>query len=340
MRRGRSTASMRRSAACAARCGCGGARTRCRTCRGDAFAGTRRAGAAAQAGRGAAVRAGAGGRQLRGRPRRADPDRRLLPGRRAAVRAAHDRRVPMRARGRRRPRRTSITRRRSPRRRAASRIRCCGPCISRSRRGDEAAIAAAEARHQRCGARRWPARRSRCRPAARADEDLVGRDDLVAEVTWLLRREPHPVVPVIVISGPGGIGKTALALRAAHESRDRYPDGQLYMELHGGAAGGIDTERGRRAVPAVARCGSRCPRPRRSGWPSTGPCWRDAGCSWSLMTWPMATQVSELAPASPGCAVLVTGRRRLPEVSGAHHMAPLEPLGPADATELFLRVVR
>ena len=41
----------------------------------------------------------------------------------------------------------------------------------------------------------------------------------------------------------------------------------------------------------------------------------------------------------PGCAVLVTARQRLPEVAGAHHVAPLEPLERAEATELFLRVV-
>src|SRR6185437_9406287 len=51
------------------------------------------------------------------------------------------------------------------------------------------------------------------------------------------------------------------------------------------------------------------------------------------------SQVSELAPANPGCAVLVTARQRLPDVSGAHHVSSLEPLGRADATELFLLVV-
>ena len=50
-------------------------------------------------------------------------------------------------------------------------------------------------------------------------------------------------------------------------------------------------------------------------------------------------QVGELVPAGSGCAVLVTARQRLPEIAGAHHVAPLGPLDRAAATELFLRVV-
>ncbi|MFI6478537.1 BTAD domain-containing putative transcriptional regulator [Nonomuraea sp. NPDC050663] len=39
--------------------------------------------------------------------------------------------------------------------------------------------------------------------------------------------------PVCVIVGPGGVGKSALALRAAHEIAAFYPDGQLHVELRG-----------------------------------------------------------------------------------------------------------
>ncbi|MEU8615649.1 BTAD domain-containing putative transcriptional regulator, partial [Actinoplanes sp. NPDC048791] len=67
-----------------------------------------------------------------------------------------------------------------------------------------------------------------------APPGLVGRDPLVAELYWLLG--PDSPYRVMVVPGPGGIGKTALALRAAHQRRADYPDGQLWAELRGTSA--------------------------------------------------------------------------------------------------------
>ena len=47
---------------------------------------------------------------------------------------------------------------------------------------------------------------------------------------------------VIVIDGMAGLGKTALAIRAAHLLRGRFPDAQLYVDLHGHAEGGAPLE--------------------------------------------------------------------------------------------------
>ncbi|MDX8030135.1 tetratricopeptide repeat protein [Lentzea sp. BCCO 10_0856] len=59
--------------------------------------------------------------------------------------------------------------------------------------------------------------------------DFVGRED---ELERLERQEG-----VIAITGAPGVGKTALAVRLAHRLRERYFDGQLYVNLRAFAAG-------------------------------------------------------------------------------------------------------
>jgi tetratricopeptide (TPR) repeat protein/transcriptional regulator with XRE-family HTH domain len=51
--------------------------------------------------------------------------------------------------------------------------------------------------------------------------------------TWLADHEAASAVPISAVSGTAGVGKTALAVRWAHQVADRYPDGQLYINLGG-----------------------------------------------------------------------------------------------------------
>ncbi|WP_052684802.1 tetratricopeptide repeat protein [Lentzea aerocolonigenes] len=60
--------------------------------------------------------------------------------------------------------------------------------------------------------------------------DFVGRDEELAALS-------ASNTPVLAITGPPGIGKTALAVRLAHRIRDRFPGGQLHVNLRGFAAG-------------------------------------------------------------------------------------------------------
>ncbi|MFI6346382.1 BTAD domain-containing putative transcriptional regulator [Streptomyces sp. NPDC050560] len=58
---------------------------------------------------------------------------------------------------------------------------------------------------------------------------FVGHEAESASVgSWLRLRSPDPVV----ITGMPGIGKTALAVRAAHAGAQAFPDGHLFAELH------------------------------------------------------------------------------------------------------------
>src|SRR5215813_14222152 len=46
---------------------------------------------------------------------------------------------------------------------------------------------------------------------------------------------------VAAVVGKAGVGKTALAVHAAHQVRAEFPDGQLYVNLHGAEAQALAT---------------------------------------------------------------------------------------------------
>lgn len=68
-----------------------------------------------------------------------------------------------------------------------------------------------------------------------ASTDFVGRGTELKQLDRLLPAagERGGQVPAALITGFPRVGKTALAVRWAHRVRERFPDGQLYVDLHG-----------------------------------------------------------------------------------------------------------
>ena len=84
------------------------------------------------------------------------------------------------------------------------------------------------------------AARTNLRTAPRA---LIGRDRELEELTGLCRTGDQPI---ITVTGPGGVGKTRLALTAAHRLLDDFPDGVFVVALE-------DVRDGSEVLSAIGR---------------------------------------------------------------------------------------
>ncbi|MGW4058385.1 BTAD domain-containing putative transcriptional regulator [Amycolatopsis sp. NPDC004747] len=161
--------------------------------------------------------------------------------------------------------------------------------------------------------------------------DFTGREAELAELTGVLGAGTG--VPVAVLSGEPGAGKSTLAVRAAHRLRARFPDGQLYVPLAGRDIGEVLADLLRAlgvpgpAVPDDVRARAAVFRGRLT----------DRRVLVVLDEAADPEHVRTLLPGTPGCAVLVTSRRRLSGLAGAHRLQ-LGPLSGADAAELLHRL--
>ena len=167
---------------------------------------------------------------------------------------------------------------------------------------------------------------------------FTGRTPALDDLRTLL--EPGRTPAVAVISGMAGVGKSALALQVAHTLRERFPDGQLYINLHG-ATPGMTPLTSAQALIALLRDLGTDPR-RIPEHPDAA-----AALLRSLLA-PTRTllllddaahaaQVRPLLPAGAGCAVIVTSRSPLTALDGARRF-PLTPLSGEESAELLRAV--
>jgi hypothetical protein len=170
----------------------------------------------------------------------------------------------------------------------------------------------------------------------RAISDFTGR---TAAVDHLLELASGGTVDVVVIDGMAGAGKTTLAVRVGHLLADRYPDGLLYIDLHGHSerepvepAAALDSLLRQLGVAA-----ERMP----DSLEDRAAMWRaELSGRWALVVLDNAAtsaQVVALLGSGQPALTVVTSRQRLSGVDGAASLS-LDVLPETDAMALLTRV--
>ncbi|MGP4102184.1 ATP-binding protein [Nonomuraea sp. KM90] len=146
---------------------------------------------------------------------------------------------------------------------------------------------------------------------------------------------------VVAVDGMAGVGKTCLAVHAAHRLAAEYPDAQLYLDLHGFTEGRepLDPDPALRALLAALDVPSE-KIPQEGGVEPLAACWRSelAGrrAVVVLDNAAGADQVRPLLPGAGSSVALITSRNRL---LGLEEVPPvsLDVLTPEESAELLAR---
>jgi DNA-binding SARP family transcriptional activator len=165
--------------------------------------------------------------------------------------------------------------------------------------------------------------------------DFTGRTPEIAWMVDLLLPDDRDRTALLALSGQGGVGKTALAVHAAHMVRNQFPDGQLYVDLHGAdAEPPLPRDVLGRFLRALGVDGSSIP----DSVDERAELYRDLLADRRILVVldnaHSDEQVVPLVPAGSQCAVVVTSRVRLGTTLGASCL-DLDVMDAEDAARLL-----
>jgi DNA-binding SARP family transcriptional activator/tetratricopeptide (TPR) repeat protein len=173
--------------------------------------------------------------------------------------------------------------------------------------------------------------------------DFAGRDGELERLDALFAANgAGRAVVITAIGGMAGVGKTALAVHWAHRVRERFPDGQLYVNLRGFDPTGFAVEPAeaiRGFLDAFAVPPQRIPISLEGQAALFRSMIADQRMLVILDNAVNAEQVRPLLPGAPGCMVLVTSRDQLSGLVAAEGALPLTVnlLSGAEAQQLLAR---
>ncbi|MEV0569068.1 BTAD domain-containing putative transcriptional regulator [Dactylosporangium sp. NPDC050588] len=157
----------------------------------------------------------------------------------------------------------------------------------------------------------------------RSIADFTGREAEIAEITRILTGSPGQgdaryAMPIVALAGKGGVGKSCLAVRVAHELSDRFPDGLLYADLQHPTDEDLTGALLTRFLRALGVPGSAIP----DDVEERAELYRSRLAHRRVLVVlddvSAEEQMQRLLPGSPTCAVIATSRMRLSGLPGAH----------------------